>query len=306
MFCGWEERIIESTYITTASLPVRYEITNTAPDQTVSLTSGTGISATGTYPSFTITNTAPDQTVSLTGAGTTSISGTYPNFTITSNDQYVGTVTSVGITESAAALTITGSPVTTSGNINIGFAGASTDYVAGDGSLVPFPTVVTQAQNLVTEVYNNTGATLTKGTVVYINGGQGNLPTVTKAQANSDATSAQTYGVVRTDITNNNNGYVTVIGNLDNIDTQAYAAGTQLYLSGTTAGAWTSTKPSAPIHLVYVGIVVRSHPTQGVVEIRIQNGYEKGTPAHVKAAINFNDLLSMYKIRDIQPIQNGG
>ena len=34
-------------------------------------------------------------------------------------------------------------------------------------------------------------------------------------------------------------------------------------------------------------------------------GYEKGTPAHVKAAINFNDLLSMYKIRDIQPIQNG-
>ena len=263
-----------STGISTSGTYPNFTITNTAPDQTVSLTSGTGISATGTYPSFTITNTAPDQTVSLTGAGTTSISGTYPNFTITSNDQYVGTVTSVGITESAAALTITGSPVTTSGNINIGFAGASTDYVAGDGSLVPFPTVVTQAQNLVTEVYNNTGATLTKGTVVYINGGQGNLPTVTKAQANSDATSAQTYGVVRTDITNMNNGYVTIIGNIDNIDTQAYAAGTQLYLSGTTAGAWTSTKPYAPIHLVYVGIVVRSHPTQGVVEIRIQNGYE--------------------------------
>lgn len=31
-------------------------ITNNAPDQTVSLTSGTGISVTGTYPSFTITN----------------------------------------------------------------------------------------------------------------------------------------------------------------------------------------------------------------------------------------------------------
>jgi len=34
-------------------------------------------------------------------------------------------------------------------------------------------------------------------------------------------------------------------------------------------------------------------------------GYEKGTPAHVKAAINFNDLLSMHGIRDIQLIQNG-
>ena len=75
-------------------------ITNAAPDQTVALTAGTGISTSGTYPNFTITNTAPDQTVSLTGAGTTCISGTYPNFTITSNDSTTGTVTSV------AALTL--------------------------------------------------------------------------------------------------------------------------------------------------------------------------------------------------------
>jgi hypothetical protein len=67
-------------------------ITNSAPDQTVSLTDGTAIDVTGTYPNFTINNTAPDQVVSLTGAGTTSISGTYPNFTITSNDSKVGDV----------------------------------------------------------------------------------------------------------------------------------------------------------------------------------------------------------------------
>ena len=34
-------------------------ITNTAPDQTVAIASGTGISVTGTYPSFTVTNTSP-------------------------------------------------------------------------------------------------------------------------------------------------------------------------------------------------------------------------------------------------------
>jgi len=34
-------------------------ITNSAPDQTVVLTAGTGISTSGTYPSFTITNTSP-------------------------------------------------------------------------------------------------------------------------------------------------------------------------------------------------------------------------------------------------------
>ena len=263
-----------STGISTSGTYPSFTITNTAPDQTVALTSGTGISATGTYPNFTITNTAPDQVVALTQGGTTTISGTYPNFTISSADQYVGTVTSIGITESVAALSITGSPVTTSGNINIGFAGSPTQYVAGDGSLVTFPTIVTQAQNLVAEVYNNTGATLTKGTIVYINGGHGNLPTVTKAIATSDPTSAQTFGFINVDLTNNNNGYVTIIGRLENIDTQAYANGTQLYLSGTTAGTYTSTKPQAPIHLVYVAIVVRSHPTQGVLEVKIQNGVE--------------------------------
>jgi hypothetical protein len=78
-------------------------ITNTAPDQTVVLTASTGISTSGTYPSFTITNTAPDQTVALTQGGTTTITGTYPNFTISSADQFQGTVTSVTGTSPVAS-----------------------------------------------------------------------------------------------------------------------------------------------------------------------------------------------------------
>jgi len=50
-----------------------------------------------------------------------------------------GTVTSVAVTESGDALTITGSPITTAGTINIGFAGTSAQYVAGNGSLITFP-----------------------------------------------------------------------------------------------------------------------------------------------------------------------
>jgi hypothetical protein len=57
-------------------------ITNSAPDQTVSLTPGAGISTSGTYPNFTITNTAPNQTVTLTSGRGISVTGTYPNFTI--------------------------------------------------------------------------------------------------------------------------------------------------------------------------------------------------------------------------------
>ena len=52
-----------------------------------------------------------------------------------------GTVTSVSVTESGDALTITGSPITTSGTINIGFAGTSGQYVNGAGGLTTFPSL---------------------------------------------------------------------------------------------------------------------------------------------------------------------
>jgi hypothetical protein len=82
------------------------------------LTASTGISVTNGAGSVTITNTAPDQVVSLTGAGTTSISGTYPNFTITSDDQFDGTVTSVGLT-AGTGMSVSGGPITSSGSITV-------------------------------------------------------------------------------------------------------------------------------------------------------------------------------------------
>ena len=51
----------------------------------------------------------------------------------------VGTVTSVAITESGDSLNITGSPITTSGTINIGFNGTNLQYVNGAGNLTTFP-----------------------------------------------------------------------------------------------------------------------------------------------------------------------
>ena len=135
--------IAGGTGISTSGTYPNFTVTNSAPDQTVSIANGTGISATGTYPAFTVTNTgvtsavagtgisvsgstgavtvtntAPDQTVALTGAGTTVVTGTYPNFTITSTDSTTGTVTSVAAT-AGTGISVTGSPITTSGTLNI-------------------------------------------------------------------------------------------------------------------------------------------------------------------------------------------
>jgi hypothetical protein len=230
-----------------------------------------------------VTLTSPTNGQVLKYNGTTWVNGT---------DTDTG-LTSVGLSM-PSAFTVSNSPLTDNGTLSVTGAGTTLQYVRGDGSLATFPTVSQEAQRLITEVYNNSGATLTKGTVVYINGGQGNLPTVTKAIATSDATSAQTYGIVQTDITNMNNGFVVVIGSLTNLDTQAYADGTQLYLSSTVAGAWTSVKQYAPAHLVYVGIVTRSHPTQGIVEVRIQNGFEMDELHNVSAQTPSNGSILQY------------
>jgi hypothetical protein len=61
-------------------------ITNTAPDKTVVLSDGVGISVTGTYPNFTITNTSPSSGGTVTAVTASSplasSGGTTPNITI--------------------------------------------------------------------------------------------------------------------------------------------------------------------------------------------------------------------------------
>ena len=83
------------------------------------LTAGTAISISNGSGSITVTNSSPDQVVSLTGGGTTTITGSYPNFNITSADQFVGTVTSVGGTGTVSGITLTGT-VTSTGSLTLG------------------------------------------------------------------------------------------------------------------------------------------------------------------------------------------
>lgn len=176
-----------------------------------------------------------------------------------------------------------GSPLTNA-EVDANFVNLNTDKIetltSTDGSVTVTGTgssrdlSVPKTKILVVDVRNSTGATLTKGTVVYISGATGQISTVSKAIASGDATSAQTLGMVSADIPNNTNGTVTVTGLISNIDTSAFTDGAQLYLSGTVAGGYTAVKPYAPTHLVYVGVVEYAHPTQGKILVKVQNGYE--------------------------------
>ncbi len=91
----------------------------------VNLTAGTGISVSGgpitSSGSITVVNTAPDQVVSLTAGTNVTITGTYPSFTIAaSGGGGSGTVTSVDASGGTTGLTFSGGPITTSGTLTLG------------------------------------------------------------------------------------------------------------------------------------------------------------------------------------------
>ena len=152
-----------------------------------------------------------------------------------------------------------------------------------------------QASTIVREVKNMTGATLTKGTVVYISGANGNKALVSKALATTDALSSRTFGLLQSNISNNGLGNCVIMGDLSGLDTSTFAEGDQLYLSGVTAGTYTATKILAPTHLVYVGKVTRSHPTLGQIEVGIQNGYELSEIHDVALSSEANNQVLTYE-----------
>jgi hypothetical protein len=134
--------------------------------------------------------------------------------------------------------------------------------------------IVDKAETIQIIVRNSTGSTLTKGQVVYLSGATGNRPNAVLAQADTEASSDKTIGIVVANIANNADGQVAVSGTLHDLNTNSFAAGDAVWLSATTAGAFTVTPPAEPNHTVFIGYIARAHPTQGRIVIAIQNGYE--------------------------------
>lgn len=124
----------------------------------------------------------------------------------------------------------------------------------------------------VSNVTNAEATTLQVGEVVYLFGGTGNHASVKRADNDGDSTSAKTVGVVAQTIAAGANGPVVTRGYVDGIDLSVgYSAGQTLYLGEN--GGFTTTKPYAPEHLVYVGVVVRA-TSNGIIYVATQNGYE--------------------------------
>jgi hypothetical protein len=128
-------------------------------------------------------------------------------------------------------------------------------------------------------VVNNTGSTLLKGQVVYASGsvGASGKLRVSLSSNSTESGSSKTFGVLAENIINGGEGILVTEGLLEGVDTTGAADGDPVWL-GPTAGSkifGLTEKPSAPAHLVFLGIVVRGeNANNGSIFVKIQNGFE--------------------------------
>lgn len=165
------------------------------------------------------------------------------------------------------------------------------------------------AQNV--KHFNNEG--LNEGKVVYMKGSDGANVLVDYALATSDTTSAGTFAVTTASASGGAKAPATTFGLVRGINTAHLTEGAVVWLSGDTAGEMTTTKPAAPIHLVEIGLCVRSHAVEGVVFVTVKNGYELNElhDVSIPSTPNNNDVLTyesatgLYKMKPVTSASSG-
>jgi hypothetical protein len=118
-------------------------------------------------------------------------------------------------------------------------------------------------------VKNQTGSTIPKGTVVMSAGTLGASGRILIQPFLADGTYPSEYvmGVTAEAIANGADGMVVHFGQIRNVNTSSFADGDILYASSTTAGAFTTTSPTAPNNIVLMAIVVHA-ASNGTLQVR--------------------------------------
>jgi hypothetical protein len=147
-------------------------------------------------------------------------------------------------------------------------------------------------------VKNVSGSQINKGQAVYIYGASGDRASVKLADNRADSTSSKTLGVATEDIANNDVGLVGTFGVVSNLNLSAFTAGDILYLDSIPGGL-TKTKPQAPYHLVFIGVVERANSGNGLLFVNPQNGYELEELHNVRitSPVRNNALLAYDSVR---------
>jgi hypothetical protein len=132
------------------------------------------------------------------------------------------------------------------------------------------PNYTSQVQHIV-----KAAVAVTKGQAVYVSSADGTNMIVSKASNASEQTSSKTLGLVAQDLAINGQGFVVTEGLLAGLNTSTANAGDPVWL-GTDGNLIFGllNKPTAPAHLVFIGVVTRVQQNNGEIFVKVQNGFE--------------------------------
>jgi len=271
-----------------AAVPTLQQVTTTGNITTDSIIS----------PVFVIDGITSDFAISEDGAGSGALAiknrdGTYPTVRIGNQlnlRNSAGNAT-VLLKSPTAANYLTTLPDTT-GNLSVGVAANGTTYMAGANGITNIGNTDT-ATVVKAYVTNAEAVTITKGQVVYIFGAQGDRASVKLARNTSDTFSSKTLGIVRANIAAGQAGWITTQGQVSGINLSAYSPGDILWLDS-VAGGFTATKPQAPYHSVFVGVVERANAGNGLIYVKPQNGVELDELHNVRIINETNNQILAY------------
>ena len=155
------------------------------------------------------------------------------------------------------------------------------------------------------------GVALTKGQAVYVTGADGTNMIVGKASNASEATSSKTMGLIESSLSVNGQGVVVTEGLLAGLDTTGANNPGDLVWLGTDGNLLfgLSSKPTAPAHMVFIGIVTRVNANNGEIFVKVQNGFEMNElHNYAEGSVQNNEVIvyesstSLYKPKSISTI----
>jgi hypothetical protein len=286
---------------------------------------GTGISVSGATGNVTITNTAPDQVVSITAGSGISVSGTYPSFTVGNTGVLSFSGGTTGLTPATAttgAVTLAGTLVVANGgtgatdaagaraNLSAAVLGANGDITSMTGvtggisspDFIQFDTTATVVdatgrlyyddsdmfqtlafqmngavvQHIGEEMFYRVklSAAATKGQVLMFTGTLGASGGLQAAPATGLSPDQSSYILGIAGESGTTNDWITVyeFGEVKNIDTtggaEVWAQGDVLYYNPLVTGGLTKTKPNTPNAIALVAAVVNVGVSNGILFVR--------------------------------------
>ncbi len=156
------------------------------------------------------------------------------------------------------------------------------------------------------------GESMTLGTPVYVPIAQdsGTNMTVLKASNASESTSSKTMGLIASSGITNDLVQVVTEGLLEGMNTGSASKGDPVWLGVDGALIFgLANKPSAPAHLVFIGIVTRAQTNNGEIFVKVQNGFEMGElHNYAEGSVQDNEVIvyesatSLYKPKSIPTI----